>query len=80
MTSEYWLLASVFTIGLISIVGFFTTKTKGFGRYATSTFLILITIIIASLLFSTGKLEKELMGNLIFAVIGFSGGLFIGKE
>lgn len=73
------MMISVFVIGLIAIVGFFVTKTKGFGRYATSTLLMLLVLLISSLLYSAGKLSDQTMGNILFAVTGFAGGLFTSK-
>ncbi|PTU32413.1 hypothetical protein [Stenotrophobium rhamnosiphilum] len=75
-----WLLIAVLVVGLASLIGFFCTKTKGFGRFATSTFLILVVVIIAALFFAAGKLDLSLMANIFFAVIGFAGGLFTGKD
>lgn len=66
----------VFIIGLVAIIGFFITKTKGYGRYTISALLILVVIVLASFLFISGKIEKEMITNLFFAVIGFAGGLF----
>lgn len=66
----------VFIIGLVAIIGFFITKTKGYGPYTISALLILVTIVLASFLFISGKIEKEMITNLFFAVIGFAGGLF----
>ncbi len=80
MTIESWLFLAIFSVGLVSLIGFFITKTKGFGRFATSTFLILVTLIIAALIYSSGKLESQIMANILFAVIGFAGGLFTGKD
>lgn len=80
MSSDLWLILCIFVIGLVSLIGFFVTKTKGYGRYATSTFLILIVVVVASLMYSSGKLEGHVMANLLFAVVGFAGGLFTGKE
>ncbi len=80
MTSEEWLMLGIFTVGLASLIGFFVTKTKGFGRFATSTFLILVALIVSSLMFSAGKFDGQLMANIIFAVIGFAGGLFTSNE
>ena len=80
MVNECWLFFSISVIGLVAIIGFFVTKTKGYGRYATSTFLILVSLIIAALIFAADKLDRQVMANLLFAVIGFSGGLFTGKE
>lgn len=80
MTNELWLMLGIFIVGLASLIGFFLTKTKGYGRYATSTFLILVVLVISSLLYSAGKLDSQAMGNILFAVVGFAGGLFTGKE
>jgi uncharacterized protein YebE (UPF0316 family) len=75
-----WLLLSIFVVGIVALVGFFVTKTKGFGRFATSSFLLLLVVIVSSLLFAADKLDGQVLANIFFAVIGFSGGLFTGKE
>lgn len=80
MTQELWLMLGVFIIGFIALIGFFKTKTPGYGRFATSTFLILLAVIISALLYAAGKMDGESMANILFAVIGFAGGLFTGKE
>lgn len=80
MDTNAWLLLSVFVIGLISLIGFFVTKTKGFGRFATSTFLLLLVVIVSGLLYAAGKLDAQVLANIFFAVIGFAGGLFTSKE
>jgi len=80
MENESWLMLGILIIGLISLIGFFVTKTKGFGRFATSTLLIILVFIISSLMFSAGKFDAQVMANIIFSVIGFAGGLFTGKE
>lgn len=80
MCTTEWLLLAVFIIGLIALIGFFITKTKGFGRFATSTFLLVLVVIISALLYAAGKLDSQVLANLLFAVIGFAGGLFTGKE
>ncbi|MDO8843836.1 hypothetical protein [Methylicorpusculum sp.] len=75
-----WLLLSIFVVGIVAMVGFFVTKTKGFGRFATSSFLLLLIVIVSSLLFAADKLDVQVLANIFFAVIGFAGGLFTGKE
>ena len=67
-------------IGLVALIGFFITKTDGFGRFTTSTFLIIFVVIIASLLYSSNKLDSQIMANILFAVFGFAGGLFTNKD
>ncbi|MFS1526396.1 hypothetical protein ACL7TT_20315 [Microbulbifer sp. 2304DJ12-6] len=80
MSLNFWLMLGIFIVGIIALIGFFKTKTGGYGRFSTSTFLILISIIVSSLLYSAGKLDSQIMANVLFAVIGFAGGLFTGKE
>lgn len=80
MTTDNLLLIGTFIFGVIALVGFFLTKTKGFGRYATSTLIILLVTISSVLMFVSGKLEGQIFANIIFAIIGFAGGLFTGKK
>lgn len=80
MNLDTWLLIAVFILGAGSLIGFFRTKTAGFGRFTTSTFLIILVVSIASLLFAAGKLEGHVMANILFAVFGFAGGLFTTKN
>ena len=76
MISEDYLLFTVGAVALVALIGFFFTKEKGYGRFATSALLLLLAISFSSLLFAVGKLEETVFGNIIFAVIGFAGGLF----
>ena len=80
MDTNAWLLLGVFVIGVVALIGFFVTKTKGFGRFATSTFLLLAVVVISAMLYAAGKLDAQVLANIFFAVIGFAGGLFTGKE
>ncbi|MCR6654166.1 MAG: hypothetical protein NVV73_22975 [Cellvibrionaceae bacterium] len=79
MTIELLLLVAIFLLGAAALIGFFLTKTEGFGRFTTSTFLILLVLVISSLLYSAGMLESQVMANVLFAVFGFAGGLFTSK-
>ena len=45
MTIELLLLVAIFLLGLAALIGFFYTKTEGFGRFTTSTFLILLVLV-----------------------------------
>lgn len=79
MTINEWLMIAIFIIGAGSLVGFFKTKTGGFGRFTTSVLLIIIVVTIASLMYAAGKLDGNVMANVLFAVFGFAGGLFTSK-
>lgn len=80
MDLDMWLLIGIFILGAGSLLGFFFTKTTGFGRFTTSTFLIILVVVISSLLYAAGKLEGQVMANVLFAVFGFAGGLFTSKN
>lgn len=80
MDTSQMLLIGIFILGGGSLIGFFKTKTEGFGRYATSTLLVILVVIISGLLFAGGKLEGQVMANVLFAVFGFAGGLFTSKN
>ena len=80
MAEVNWLMVAIFILGAGSLVGFFITKTSGFGRFTTSTFLIILVVTISALLYSSGKLDGQIMANVLFAVFGFAGGLFTSKN
>jgi len=80
MTADDWLTIGIFVIGVGSLVGFFATKTEGFGKYTTSALLLILVVTVSALLYVGGKIESETMANIIFAVFGFAGGLFTGKN
>ncbi|WP_341489334.1 hypothetical protein WAX86_07000 [Photobacterium damselae subsp. damselae] len=80
MNVDGWLIILIFLVGMVALLGFLITKTKGFGRFSTSTFLILLVCIIASLMFAADKIEVGLISNLFFSIIGFAGGLFTVKR
>ena len=80
MTTSILLMIAISILGAASLIGFFITKTEGFGRFTTSTFLIILVVTISALLYAGGKLESQVMANVLFAVFGFAGGLFTSKN
>jgi len=80
MTINKWLMVAIFLLGAASLIGFFKTKKEGFGRFTTSTLLILLVLIFAVLMYVGGLLEGQVMANVLFAVLGFSGGLFTSNK
>jgi len=80
MSTNVWLIIAIFIIGAGSLIGFFKTKTEGFGRFTTSVLLIIIVVTISSLLYAGGKLDGNVIANVLFAVFGFAGGLFTSKN
>lgn len=79
MDTNAWLLIAVFVLGIVSLGGFFWTKTKGFGRYATSVLLFVLALIISALFFTAGRLDGQFMPTSCSPSL-FAGGLFTGKE
>lgn len=60
--------------------GFFLTKTKGWGKFSTSTLLLILVLFAATVAFVHGDLKLEPLTNLLFAIAGFAGALLTGKE
>jgi hypothetical protein len=76
-------LATLAVIALLfggALIGFFLTKTDGFGKYTTASLLFILVLFIAATAFFQGKVETASFINLLAAVAGFAGGLFTAKE
>lgn len=80
MSKSEILMLAVFILGAGSIIGFFKTKTAGFGRFTTSVLLIILVLTISAMLYAGDKLGTDEMSNFLFAVFGFAGGLFTSKN
>ncbi|PCI40488.1 MAG: hypothetical protein COB53_01100 [Elusimicrobia bacterium] len=80
MIENNWLMAGIFAIGAGSLIGFFRTKSEGFGRTSTSLLLIITLLTIASLFYAGGKLESAIMANILFSVFGFACGMLASKS
>ena len=74
------LLIIICIVSSICLLGFFLTKSKGFGKYNTSSLLLILCLSLASIFYAAGKLEADTFYNVIFAVIGFAGGLFAKSD
>lgn len=76
----------MFTVVAISLmhagvlIGFFLTKTDGFGKFTTATLLFVIVLYTASLAFFLGLVEGASFMNVLAAVVGFAGGLFAARD
>jgi hypothetical protein len=74
--------ASLIAISIVtggSLIGIFKTKTPGFGRYSTSLIMLVLVLFSASVFAANGRLEPQQLGNILFAVAGFAGGLIAAK-
>ncbi len=76
MEMRSWLLAAVFVVGLVALVGFFKTKESGFGPYNTSTLVLLVVVIVSGFLYAADCVSGQVLANIFFVAVGFAGGLF----
>lgn len=70
----------VSVLGGGALYGFFKTKTTGFGRYNASILVIILALSFASIALATGSIREQAFSGLLMAVVGFAGGLVVGKE
>jgi uncharacterized membrane protein YhhN len=63
----------------VVVIGIFQSKTPGFGKYTTSTLIFTIVLFVASMAFFTDRLEWAPLANILFAALGFAGGLITNK-
>jgi hypothetical protein len=80
MGTNDWLIIGISVLGVAALIGIFTTKTPGFGKYSTSVLLLSLVLFIAALFLAAGKIESSVFANIAFAVAGFAGGLITGKR
>ncbi|MGH8548559.1 MAG: hypothetical protein ACRERU_08175 [Methylococcales bacterium] len=80
MDTNTLLVVGILLLGMIALIGFFKTKTEGFGKYNTSTLVLLVVLFLCSMLFASGRMESQLFANVVLAIIGFAGGLVVARE
>ncbi len=81
MCVEPWVIFLVLAlIGTFAIGGYFYKQKSGYGRFNTSTLLLLVVVVFSALLSAAGKLESNALANIFFAIVGFAGGLLTGKS
>jgi hypothetical protein len=80
MDTKTLFLAAIVIVFGITFVGFFATKSEGWGRYTTAVLLLLLVLFISFVTFSQGMIEGAHFVNLLVAVAGFAGGLPTAKE
>lgn len=80
LTKENILTIAVFLLGASALWGFFRTKKDGFGRYTASALIIILVLTITAIFFSQGKIDEKLISNILFAVVGFAGGLVTSSK
>jgi NhaP-type Na+/H+ or K+/H+ antiporter len=74
---------AVIMISLIfagTLFGVFKTKTQGFGKYTTSTLVLVLVLFVGSISLALGKVEWQPLSSLLLAVAGYAGGLVAGAR
>ena len=79
MQAQAYIPLGVILVFAAAIVGIFSTKTPGFGRYSTTALLLTLVLFVAAMAFLQGKVEWSPMANILFVVAGFAGGLTAAK-
>ncbi len=74
---------SMIIVALLSggaMLGFFLTKTPGFGRYNTAILAIILALSFGSIGLIAGLIREQAFASLLMAIVGFAGGMVVGKE
>ena len=79
MQIDWPLIALTGVVGSI-LFGFFRTKSAGWGPFTTSLPLMVLALFIGGLALIEGKAEWAVVGNLVFAIVGYAGGLITPKK
>ena len=64
----------------VALIGFFKTKTEGFGKFTTATLLFMLVLYVCTVAFFQGKIDGFSLANLLAAIAGFAGGMFTGRD
>lgn len=80
MELQVWQIAGLTVFAVATMIGIFTTKTPGFGKYSTSVVLLSVVIFVASFFLLFGLSNLQIFSNILFAVAGYAGGLINAKK
>ncbi len=76
------LIITVLLLGIFLAVlyRFFDTKTEGFGPFTSTTLLMILSLMVVSVLFLIGAMDSDDITKVILTIIGFVGGLLVGRD
>jgi membrane-associated HD superfamily phosphohydrolase len=80
MEKDTIIVLCVTAVAIVTLVGVFWTKTEGWGKYSSSTLILVLAVFISMILIVVGKLSESIFSNIIFAVVGYAGGLIGGSK
>jgi hypothetical protein len=64
----------------VALIGFFWTKSEGWGRYTAAVLILLLVLFTSFATFFAGMIDGVYFANLLVAVAGFAGGLLTARE
>jgi hypothetical protein len=80
MENLMWPVIGLTVFSVTTMIGIFSTKTPGFGKYSTSVVILTVIVFIASFFLLFKLISSQVFANIIFAVAGYAGGLINGKD
>ena len=80
MTTQNIQVICLTILAIAAIIGVLLTKTPGWGRYSTSTLILVLVLFVAADLLLVGKIDSTGVVNILFAIVGYAGGLINGKK
>lgn len=63
-----------------ALVGFFVTKTAGWGQYTSALLLLILVLFVAAIAFATNRIDWPGVSGLLLAVAGYAAGLVSPKK
>ncbi len=80
MEKETVALICLTALGVGTVIGIFVTKIPGWGRFSSSTLILILVLFITAEMLVLGKVEAQPSTNLFFAIVGYAGGLIASKK
>jgi hypothetical protein len=80
MEKETVVVICVSAVAIVSLIGVFWTKTAGWGKYSSSTLILVLAVFISTILLVLGKLAESSFVNVLFAIVGYAGGLIGSRK
>ncbi|MBI4246339.1 MAG: hypothetical protein HY614_04035 [Candidatus Rokubacteria bacterium] len=77
---EFIKFVAVFLIFAGALLGFFKTKSDGWGRYTTSVLILTLVLFVVSVGFLYGRTDAQPFINILFAIAGYAGGMLSGEK
>ncbi|ODB89637.1 hypothetical protein A3194_10825 [Candidatus Thiodiazotropha endoloripes] len=80
MDDQVWQLIALAVFATATMIGIFSTKTPGFGKYSTSVVVLCVVVFMASFFLVINQITPQVFSNVLFAVAGYAGGLIKSEK